>query len=66
MIILIIVVSATQLFLFFYWRELKSKQKNGVAHRYNIQTRKDVWLVLNQTDLPDEDRIKLQKLYEEF
>lgn len=69
MIFLYLLVSlalVSQLALFIYSRKLRHNLKNKIELRYNIRSRKDLWNVLSQSDLPDEDRQELQELYEKY
>lgn len=61
--VLMIIVLAAQVGIFFYSRKLKKENKNHVLHRYNIKTSKDAWEVLHDPDLPEEDREEIERIY---
>lgn len=63
--LLMVVVLVVQLGIFFYSRKLKKDNKNHVLNRYNIKSPKDAWEVLHNPDLPEEDRIEIEKIYSE-
>lgn len=53
-----------QVVLFILTRKrLKKDRANSVIEKYNINTRSDLWEILNDPDLPEEDRSKLEQLY---
>ena len=63
LIIFLVVVVAIQAAIFLYTRKLKKKNKQHVLTRYNVKTPKDAWVLLQDPDLPDEDRQKIQEYY---
>lgn len=64
LIILLVVALGIQVVLFITGRKLRKKQKeNDVLEKYKISTRKDAWSVLADPELPEDDRKKLEALY---
>ena len=60
-------VLAIQVALFFVIRARKKKLKSeSIIDRFDISSRADAWRLLNQPDLPEQDRIKIKKLYKEM
>lgn len=39
-------------------------KKNNVLDKYDIKSAKDAWNVLSDPELPEEDREKIQSIYE--
>ena len=64
LVIFLVVVVVIQVAIFLYTRKLKQRNKEHVLTRYNINTAKDAWEQLQNPDLPEEDRDKIQKYYE--
>ena len=67
-LILAIVVLGVQIGMYF---AIKAKKKKLTApseleKKYNIQTRSDAWKLLNNPDLPDGDRKKIEVLYKKM
>lgn len=63
LIIFLVVVVAIQVAIYLYTRKLKQKNKQHVLTRYNISTPKEAWVLLQDPDLPEEDRQKIQEYY---
>jgi len=62
--ILIAVVIVIQVGLLIWGRKIRKRaRENDVLVKYNINTRQDAWKVLSNPDLPDDDREKLEALY---
>ena len=58
-------VLAGQVVLFFVIRARKRKiRSEDVLFKYNIESRSDLWKRLNDPSIPEEDRKKLDKLYQ--
>ncbi len=65
LIFLVVAVLLFQIGLFFLIRYRKKKEKeSSVIEKYNIRTAKDAWDLLSDPDLPEDDREKIQKLYQ--
>ncbi|WP_420581174.1 hypothetical protein [Reichenbachiella sp.] len=63
-IILLLVAAALQVGIFLYSRNLKKKWKNDdVLAKYEINSRSDLFSALNRRDIPEEDLIKLNDIY---
>lgn len=65
LLILAIVVLGIQIIMFFMIRSRKKKLESPseIEKKYKISTRADAWKALNNPDLPDEDRSKIENLY---
>ena len=60
-------VLAIQVVLFFVIKARKKKMKSeSIIDRFDINSRADAWKILNQPDLAEQDRIKINKLYKEM
>lgn len=65
LIILVIFALLVQIGLFFLIRyKKKMDKKNNVLDKYDIKSAKDAWNVLSDPELPEEDREKIQSIYE--
>lgn len=63
-IIFLIVAASLQVGIFLYSRKLKKKWKqDDVLTKYDIKSRSDLFAVLNRNDIPEEDLVKLNKIY---
>ncbi len=63
-IILLIVAAGLQVGIFLYSRSLKKKWKDDdVLLKYDVKSRSELFSVLNRTDIPEEDLIKLNDIY---
>ena len=64
LIILVSVVLAFQIGMMFLirWKKKKDREEN-VLLRYNIQSPSDAWKCLNDPEIPDEDKAKIQDYY---
>lgn len=64
---LILFVSAVfvlQVILFILARKKRrQEQENSVIHKYNIKTSGDAFRLLQDPEIPEEDRDKIQELY---
>lgn len=65
LLILVIVVLVIQVALFFLIRARKQKpdQPSEMERKYHIRTRADAWKHLNNPDLPEAEKIKIEELY---
>jgi len=62
---LVIAVALLQVFLFVIGRRLRRKEKkNNVLFKYDIDSRQKAWQLMADQSLPEEDREKIRKLYE--
>ena len=65
LLIIAVAVLALQIVMFILIRRYK-KSNRDVAEKYKIKTRNDAWKLLNQADLLEEDRTKIQDLYSKW
>ncbi|MEO1052932.1 MAG: hypothetical protein AAFX87_20020 [Bacteroidota bacterium] len=67
MYLLIIVASLVlilQVALFFIIRAKKKKEKeDSVIEKYNIRSASDAFKLINDQEIPEEDRVKIEQLY---
>lgn len=64
LLIIISMVLVGQVVLFIVTRKkIKKEKANNVLQKYNIKTRSELWKTLNDPELPEEDRAKLEQLY---
>jgi len=64
LIIFVSVVLVFQIGLMFLIRyKKKLDKKNNVLLKYDINTQKDAWDCLNNPNIPDEDKTKIQEYY---
>lgn len=55
-----------QIFMFFVIRQKKKQmRKNDILLKYGISSRSDLFRMLQDPELSDDDREKLQKIYEQ-
>ena len=65
LIVVIVAVFLIQIVLFVITRKKMKKEKSeSLIEKYNIKTPGDVWRLLNDPNIPEEDRIKLQELHQ--
>lgn len=64
LIIFIVLAIVIQIILFLYSRKLKKQNREHVLTRYDIRTAKQAWDCLQDPELPEEDRIKIQEFYD--
>ncbi|MEP2024593.1 MAG: hypothetical protein ABJH98_10465 [Reichenbachiella sp.] len=63
-IILLVVAAGLQVGIFLYSRNLKKQQKkDDVLLKYDIKSRSELFAVLNRTDIPEDDLVKLNDIY---
>ncbi len=67
-LILAIVVLGVQIGMFFAIRAKKKKltAPSELEKKYNIQSRSDAWTLLNNPDLPEGERKKIESLYKKM
>ena len=66
LIIGITIVFLLQVGLFIWARKVRKKEKQeNVLLKYNINTRSEAWKLLNDPDVPEEDKARIQKIFEE-
>lgn len=64
LIIFVAIVLAFQIGLMILIRyKKKMDKKNNVLLKYDINTQKDAWECLNNPNIPDEDKAKIQEYY---
>lgn len=65
LLIIVLIVLVIQILMFFSIRSRKQdlKETSEVQDRYHIKTRADAWRLLNSSDLPEADRIKVEDFY---
>ena len=64
LIIFVSIVLAFQIGMMFLirWKKKKDREEN-VLLRYNINSASDAWKCLNDPNIPDEDKTKIQEYY---
>ncbi len=64
-IIFVVVVLIIQIALFFVIRARNKKlKKENVIEKYNIKSPGEAFELMNNPEIPEEDRIKIEKLYQ--
>ena len=63
-IIILILALLSQVGLFLYSRKIKKRLKQGVIEKYQLRTPKDAWDALANSEIPDEDKKEIKRLYE--
>lgn len=65
LIVFIGLVLTLQVVLFFVIRAKRKKEKeNSVIEKYNIKTSGDAFKLMNDMDLPEADRLEIERLYQ--
>lgn len=65
LIIVIVAVLALQVALFVITRtKIKKERADSIVEKYDIRSSGDAWRLLNDPEIPEEDRIKIEKLYQ--
>lgn len=64
LLIVAFLVLAFQIYLYFFNKGKVKKQKNDVLARYNIHSVKDAWRIINDHNIPEDDRRRIEDLYE--
>lgn len=58
-------VAVLQIFLFVMGRRIRKKEReNNVLLKYKIDTRQKAWQLMADQSIPEEDRKKIQEIYE--
>ena len=65
LLIIAVAVLVIQVVMFFMIRRFR-KTNRDIAEKYEIRNRNDAWKLLNDPDLPEEDRNKIQDLYSKW
>ena len=64
LIILASVVILLQIGIFWMGRRLRKREKeNSVVLKYNIDSRKRAWQLMQDESIPEEDRAEIARLY---
>lgn len=64
LIVFVAVVLVMQIVLFFVIRAKKKAEKeNSIIEKYNIRTSGDAFKLLNDISIPEEDRQKIEEVY---
>ena len=65
LLIVVLIVLVIQVLMFFSIRSRKqdSKKTSELEDQYHIKTRADAWRLLNSSEIPEADRIKIEDLY---
>ena len=64
LIVVIVAVLLIQVGIFVMTRtKIKKERANSVIEKYKIKSSGDAWRVLNDPDVPVEDRDKIEKIY---
>ena len=71
MLVLYILVAgalAFQIALFFIIKKKKNgiKEKNSILDKYKIRNRSDAFRALSNADLPESDKIEIEKFYQTY
>ena len=65
LIILLVVAFGVQILLFFMGRRIRKKEKeNSIIEKYDIRSRQKAWQLMGDTSIPEEDRKKIEALYQ--
>ena len=64
-LILVVIAFLVQIAIFFFVKKKKRivKATNSVFVKYNIKSKGDLFKIINSSNLPENDRIELEKLY---
>ena len=63
LLILVIVVLALQVGLFFYIRKTRKLPEKSVLGKYDIHTARDAWNLINDPAVPDSDKEQIEVYY---
>ncbi len=64
LIVFVVAVLILQVTLFFVIRAKKKKEReNSVIEKYKIKSAGDAFSLMNDTSIPEEDRMKIEQLY---
>ncbi len=62
--VIIGVVFLVQIGLFFVGRRIRKREReNDVLLKYDIKSRKEAWDLMADPDIPDEDRKRIEAIY---
>ncbi|UII28391.1 hypothetical protein LVD15_08170 [Fulvivirga maritima] len=63
--IIVFAILIFQVIMFFFIRAKRKKEKaSSVIEKYNIQSRSDAFRLLQDPNIPETDRIKIEQLYQ--
>jgi len=62
-LIFALAVFALQLVLFFFVKSKRKDLPHRVMRKYGIESPRDAWNLINDPDIPESDRIKIEKFY---
>jgi heme/copper-type cytochrome/quinol oxidase subunit 2 len=63
--ILLAIVAIIQIAIFIMARRIRRREKeNNVLLKYNINSRQRAWQLLADPDIPEKDKIEIQKYYD--
>ena len=64
LIIAIVVVLGLQVLIFVITRKkIKKERANSIIEKYNIISSGDAWRLINNLEIPEEDRQKMEEIY---
>ena len=64
LIIAIVVVLGLQVLIFVITRKkIKKERANSIIEKYNIRSSGDAWRLINNLEIPEEDRQKMEEIY---
>ncbi|MBL3657850.1 hypothetical protein [Fulvivirga sediminis] len=64
---IVLMILAFQVIMFFVIRDRRKKEKaSSIVEKYRIQSRSDAFRLLQDPDIPEIDRIKIEKVYHAF
>ena len=64
LITVVVVVLGLQILIFIMTRrKIKREKENSVVAKYNIESSGDAWKLINDLDIPEEDRHKIEEIY---
>lgn len=64
LIIVILIVLGIQVTIFVMTRrKIKKERANNILEKYQIKTAGDAWRIINNPDIPEADRHKIEALY---
>lgn len=64
LIVVIVVVLVVQILIFVMSRKkIKKERENSIVEKYNIKSSGDAWRLINNQEIPEEDRKKIEEVY---
>lgn len=64
--ILLAIVAIVQIAIFIMARRIRKREKeNNVLLKYNINSRQKAWQLLADPSVPEEDKVKIKKYYDQ-